>query len=51
MSKQQAIAECLSRGYKFERKEDQFGKTRSGWWCDDVFLAKCAIEAIREANG
>lgn len=50
MSKKEATEECLSRGYKFERRTDRYGETKSGWWCDDVFLAKCPIEALREAD-
>jgi ribulose bisphosphate carboxylase small subunit len=51
MNATQAKQECLSRGYTFEKKEDREGKTKSGWWCDDVFLAKTAEQALKEANG
>lgn len=51
VAKEQAIAEMLARGYTNERKEDRFGETKSGWWCDEVYLGKDPVEALRTANG
>lgn len=46
-----AIRECLARGYENAKKENRFGETKTGWWCDDVFLGKNPVEALRIANG
>lgn len=47
----EAAAECLARGYENVKKENRHGETKAGWWCDDVFLGKDPVEALRLANG
>lgn len=51
MKRSDAILELLSRGYENAKKQDRFGETKAGWWCDDVFLGKDPVEALRKANG
>jgi hypothetical protein len=45
--KAQRLIDC---GATFEKKEDNEGRTRSGWWMDTVFLGKTEQQAI-EALG
>ena len=46
-----AAEELIKRGAKLEKKEDTDGRTRSGWWMEDVFLSKDAGDALRALNG
>ena len=51
MTKQDAIEKLIEMGVTHEKKEDQFGDTKSGWWMDTVWLApyrdpKGALDAI-----
>lgn len=46
-----AVDELLEAGCKNEKKEDRQGDTRSGWWQDDVFLAKDPILALQILKG
>jgi hypothetical protein len=39
MTKAQLIEKLLAKGAKHEKKEDQYGDTKSGWWMDTVYLA------------
>ena len=46
------VEELLEMGAYYGTQEDRSGKTKSGWWMDDVWLApkddpKAALEAIR----
>lgn len=50
-TRDEAAAECIARGYVNEKKENRFGETKAGWWCDDVFLGKNPVDALRLANG
>lgn len=49
--RRQAVSELLSRGYEHERKKDSGGTFRTGWWCDDRWIAQTAEEALRFVNG
>lgn len=51
MTKEQAIAELIERGATNEKKEDQHGETKTGWWMDTVFLAKNPIDALAALKG
>lgn len=46
-----AIATLEAAGATNERREDRHGETRSGWWLDDVFLARDPREAVRLMRG
>ncbi len=46
-----AAAQCAACGYVNEKKQNRHGETKAGWWCDDVFLGKDPVEALRIANG
>lgn len=50
-SEEEAKQELVAAGAKLERKEDREGRTRSGWWLDDVFLGKTAREALSGLRG
>ena len=43
--------ELIERGAKLEKKEDADGRTRAGWWMDDVFLGKNEKQAWEALNG
>ena len=42
---QAAIDNLREAGAVLEKKEDREGKTRSGWWIDDVYLGSDACHA------
>ena len=48
-----AIKALIEMGARNERKEDSEGKTRSGWWMDEVFLAPSnrPVDAMRVIKG
>lgn len=50
-SEEEARQELIAAGAKLEKKEDRDGRTRSGWWMDDVFLGKTAREALAGLRG
>jgi hypothetical protein len=51
-TKEQAAIEYLrNAGAVNEKKEDEHGKTRAGWWMDTVFLARNAVDAVRYLRG
>lgn len=39
MSKKEATDRLIDLGATHEKKEDNFGDTKSGWWMDTVWLA------------
>ncbi len=39
MTKKQAVGMLIEIGATHEKKEDQFGETKSGWWMDTIWLA------------
>ena len=53
MTKSQAIEKLLAQGATHEKKEDQFGDTKAGWWMDTVYLApyKMPELALQVLNG
>ena len=50
-TEQAAIDNLREAGAVLEKKEDRDGKTRSGWWIDDVYLGRNAIDAWRAISG
>ncbi len=50
-SKEEIRNELRARGAKLEKKEDRDGRTRSGWWIDDVYLGKTEKQAWEAVNG
>lgn len=44
-----AVGVCIARGYENLKREDREGKTRSGWWCDEVWIGRTAVDALRSA--
>jgi len=53
MSKNEAIARLIDAGCEHLTREDRDGKTRSGWWQDDVWLAPYSqpVQAWQVING
>ena len=51
MVREEAIKRLtIDYGCVQEKKEDRLGYTHSGWWCDDVWLAKDPIDAYHVLN-
>lgn len=46
-----ARAELLAAGCTFEKKEDRYGFTETGWWQDGVFLSRSAHVALSVLKG
>lgn len=46
-----AREQLAEMGAKLEKREDQNGETKSGWWLDGVYLAKSAQDALRATRG
>ena len=46
-----AREQLVEMGAKLEKREDQHGETKSGWWLDGIYLAKTAQDALRAAKG
>jgi hypothetical protein len=49
--KQAAEIKLEAAGCTREKKEDQHGETKSGWWQDTVFLSRSPIQAWSLLNG
>ena len=43
--------ELEKRGARHEKREDRHGDTKTGWWMDDVYLAREPGDALRVLNG
>jgi hypothetical protein len=46
-----AARELIVMGAVYEKAEDRFGETKSGWWFDTVFLGSDPVDALRVAKG
>jgi hypothetical protein len=53
MTNAEAIKALTEMGAKNERREDDHGQTRSGWWLDGVWLAPSAApkDAVSVVGG
>lgn len=51
LNEKDAIAILKDAGAFREKREDRFGDTKTGWWVDGVFLAKDAVDAVRQMRG
>lgn len=46
-----AVRKLQAAGAKLEKREDNHGETRIGWWLDGVYLGSKAAEAMEAING
>ena len=53
MTNAEAIKKLTEMGATNERREDDHGQTRLGWWLDEVWLAPSADpkDAVRVVSG
>ena len=48
---EQRVEYLIERGAKHERREDEWGDTKTGWWMDGVWLGVTERDAVERLRG